>query len=247
MAFNFGSLAEKTNSVARLKPYSINNNVCIKSTDIISGTSANGKSWKRFEVVLGNDEGVFNKSIFYLDVNDAENFKPKEYDMPNGGKRQVPSVWDRTQSELAAIGNAYFPSNFEKLKKGSYKTFDELMQVYKKCCDAVVGKNPTSMKLVGKNVEGKIFAEFPKCYGTAQAKTDKQAADNNCNVGDWYVWPQSPFGDNLTFSPYELSQKNAYENSKPTDMSNVTNLDVKEDNSDLENLDTASLLGELDL
>ena len=47
-AFNFNSFAQvkPANSVSYLKPYTINDNVTIKGTEIKEGTSADGNPWK---------------------------------------------------------------------------------------------------------------------------------------------------------------------------------------------------------
>ena len=98
MSFNFGSLANSTNPVnnnSYLKPYTINDNVSIKSTDIQEGTSSEGNSWKRFDIVFGNDEGTYKESIFFLTK--EEDFIRKEVIMGNGGKRYMPSNWERTR------------------------------------------------------------------------------------------------------------------------------------------------------
>lgn len=221
MAFNFGSLAETkpVSTTSYLKPYTINENVTIKSTEIKEGTSATGTPWKKLDIVFGNEEGIHNESIFW--ITSEKDFERGEYDTSNGGKRQTPSNWERTKDKMAAIGYAFFPESFEKLKAvaGKAKTFDDLIITFKKFADAVIDKNPTSMKLVGRNSNGRVYAALPNCTGIAQA-TEKTAASNNVNVGDWYTWMTSPFGDNLYFSAYEETQKNNYAKATPTEMPN---------------------------
>jgi hypothetical protein len=55
----------------------------------------------------------------------------------------------------------------------------------------------------------------------------------------------------LEFSTYQKQQREAYLKAKPTDMTKVKNTedveDIKEDNSDLENMDTSDLLANLDI
>lgn len=220
MSFNFASFAD-TKPVSNsnyLKPYTINENVFIKGTEIAEGTSQSGNAWKCLKITFGNEEGTYTDSIFYLDPSkDGERGTMK---MSNGGERELPSNWERTRDKMAAIGYAFFPEAFEKFKAvaGKAKSFDELMNVYKKMVDAAVDKVSTSMKLVGRNSNGHVYATFPNCTGIAQAKTEAVAAKNNVNVGEWYTWMISPFGDKLYFSTYEDTQRTALANAKPTEM-----------------------------
>lgn len=238
MAFNFGSLAttKPASTTSYLKPYSINENVTIKSTEIKEGTSETGTPWKKLDIVFGNDEGIYSDSIFW--ITSEKDFERGEYDTSNGGKRQTPSNWERTKDKMAAIGYAFFPESFEKLKAvaGKAKTFDDLIITFKKLADAAIDKNPTSMKLVGRNSKGRVYATLPNCTGIAQA-TEKTAASNNVAVGDWYTWMTSPFGDNLYFSAYEETQKNNYAKATPTEMPNdPLSTESESDDFDLESL-----------
>lgn len=228
MSFNFGSLAnvKPASTTAYLKPYTINENVTIKSSEVTTGTSATtGKEWKCLKITFGNDEGIYTESIFYLDDSDGSpDFVRKSYDMPNGGKRETPSAWENFEAKISAIGFTFFPENFKKLQANAnkFKNFEELMSYFKKMVDAAVGKNPTNMKLIGRNSNGRVFAALPNCLGIAQAKDAKRASDNGVEIGTWYTWLQSPFGDKLSFSSYEMQQKNAIETAVPTDMSAVS-------------------------
>lgn len=233
MAFNFGSLAntKPANNTSYLKPYGIYSNVTIKSTEVKEGTSSNGNAWKSLNIVFGNDEGIHPESIFYLNENNPKDFERGSQDMSNGGKRELPSSWERTKDKMAAIGFAFFPEDFEKLQKVSnkIKSFDELMKYFKQAIDKNIGKNPTNMKLVGRNSNGRVYATLPNCTGIAQAKNEKQAAENQINIGDWYTWMVSPFNNNpanLAFSNWEQKQADEYHNAKPTSVDNTnTNTD----------------------
>lgn len=225
MSFNFGSLADTkpASSISYLKPYGIYEGVSIKSTETKEGTSSNGNPWKSLVVTFGNDEGIFSESLFYLNENNPKDFERGTQDMPNGGKRELPSSWERLKDRMAAIGFAFFPEDFEKIQQASskIKSFDELMVLFKKALDKNLGKKSTNMKLVGRNSDGRVFAALPSCTGIAQAKDEKRATENKVNVGDWYTWMISPFNDNLTklsFSAYEQKQANEYHNAKPTEM-----------------------------
>lgn len=237
---NFGSLAEikPVSNISYLKPYTINENVAIKSTEIKEGTSSTGNPWKCLKITFGNDEGIYTDSIFW--ITSEKDFERGEYDTSNGGKRVTPSTWERTRDKMAAIGYAFFPESFEKLKAvvGKMKTFDEIATAFKKMLDASIDKKTTSMKLVGRTSDGRTYATLPNCTGIAQA-TEKTAASNGVNVGDWYTWMTSPFGDNLYFSSYEESQKDKMASAQPTPMKSDPLLDTTsndEDTYDLESL-----------
>ena len=235
MSFNFGSLAnvQQSSTGSYLKPYTINENVTIKSTEIKEGKSSEGKPWKKLSIVFGNEEGTYEDSIFW--ITEDRDFQRGEMKMSNGGVRQLPSNWERTSHKMAAIGFAYFPESFEKFKTvvGKAKTFDDVAIAFKKLADAAIDKNPTNMKLVGRNSGGRVYATLPNCTGIAQA-TEKTAASNNVEVGEWYTWMTSPFGKNLSFSAYEEQQRDNLNNTKPTEM--------PDQQSEDEDIDLASLL-----
>lgn len=224
--FNFGALAntKPASTTSYLKPYEIHENVVIKSTEVKSGTSAAGNPWKSLNITFGNDNGIYNHSIFYFDEKNEDNWKRKTYDMPNGGKREIPSAAEDLQNTIAAIGFAFFPEDFKKLQQAAAKvtTTEQLMDFFKRFIDKNLDKNPTSMKLVGRTANGRVYATLPKVTGIAQAKDDKRAIDNGVKVGDWYTWMVSPFGNNLTFSAYEQKQAEEYHNAKPTAVGSTT-------------------------
>lgn len=233
-AFNFNSFAQvKVNTVSYLKPYTINENVTIKGTEIKEGTNKEGNPWKSLVITFGNDKGIYNDSTFFLDINDPKVTERGSADMPNGGKRQRASRWEQTYYKLAAIGRAFAPDLIEKFNSvvGKCKTFDEFIGAYKAMLDKVANKTTTSMKLVGRNSDGSVYATLPSCVGIAQANTEKKAASNGVQVGEWYTWMVSPFGDNLSFTAYEESEKAKLAKAKPTKVDGDADNDVdsKED------------------
>ncbi len=248
---NFGSLqnVQPANTISYLKAYDIHQNVVIKSVEIKEGTSENGNDWKSLNITFGNDGGIYNHSIFW--ITSDKDFERKVLDMPNGGKKELPSNWERTRDVMAAIGYTYFPDTFKKIQSiaSKAKTFDDIVSVFKKALEANIGKNPTSMKLVGRNSNGRVYATLPNCTGIAQAKDEKKAAANGVEVGEWYTWMINPFGNNLSFSDYEKQKADEYHNAKPTpvDNSNVITDSVNnfETNKSEENIDFDDLLGSL--
>ena len=238
--FNFGSLAnvKESQKNSYLKPYNIYENVVITGTEIAEGVSAAGNSWKCLKITFSNDQGSHTESIFW--IKSEEDFKRKSIDMPNGGKRQLPSNWETTRDKMAAIGLAFNRTSFEKLQamSGKIKSFDDLMTYYKKLIEtAITNKTSTNMKLVGKTTNGTVYAALPNCTGIAQANTADKASKNGVEVGEWYTWMVSPFGDDLSFTSFEETQRNKYINAKPTEMSNdPLGIDKQEDSIDSEEL-----------
>lgn len=225
MAFNFGSIAStkvSTSTGNYLKPYTINENVTIKSSEIKEGTSAAGNPWKCYSITFGNDEGTYTDSIFWI-TQDSD-FERKTTPMDNGGVREYPSNWERTECKMAAIGYTFFPEKYDKFKDiaAKAKTFDEIIKYYKQLVDANIGKNPTSMKLVGRESAGRVYAALPSCIGITQAKDEKTAVANNVQIGDWYTWVVMPFGDKVSFSKYEEDQRVKLTSAKPTEMPEET-------------------------
>lgn len=250
MAFNFGSLqnVQPANTTSYLKAYDIHQNVVIKATEIKEGTSANGNDWKSLNITFGNDEGIYNHCIFW--ITSDKDFKRSTQDMSNGGKCELPSNWERTRDIMAAIGYTYFPETFKKIQTAASKakSFDDIAGMFKKALDANIGKNPTNMKLVGRNSNGRVYASLPNCTGIAQAKTEDRAKQNGVNLNDWYTWMINPFGNNLSFTDYEKKQADEYHNAKPTPVgnSNVTTDPINNFESDKsEDINFDDLLGGL--
>ena len=219
-SFNLNDVKQPS-AVRYLKPYNIYNDVSISNVEIKEGTSVNGNAWKAIQLTFSCAEGIYNHSIFY--VNSDKDFERTEMDMPNGGKRELPSSWERTRDTMAAIGFAFFPEDFAKMQAASSKakSFDDIAEMFVRCVTKNKGRISTKMKLIGSNRNGSVYAALPNCTGIAEAKDEKRASDNNVKVGEWYTWMVSPFGNNLSFSNYEEKKKVEYENAKPTAINNA--------------------------
>lgn len=245
MGFNFGNLAnaKPATTTSYLKPYNIYENVTIKNTEVKEGTSQTGNAWKCLVITFGNDEGTFSHSIFYFDEKDSKNWERGTYPMPNGGTRELPSKAEELQNTISAIGFAFFPEDFKKLQQVAAKvtTTEQLMTYFKQFVDKNLDKNPTCMKLVGRNNNGAVYASFPKFTGIAQATTQDKAEKNGVQLNEWYTWTVSPFNNNsakLAFSSYEQQQANSYNNAKPTKMdAEINNIsEIKSEEVDFDEL-----------
>lgn len=238
MAFTF-NLSTPTSNNSYLRAYNIYDNVSIKSTEIKEGTSAAGRKWKSLNITFGNDEGVYNHSIFYIDLNNKEDLARKEWDQSNGGKTYGPSNAETTMYTMSAIAHAFMPEYVEKLNEIITKcgnNFDKIAEAYKLMLDKVIDKNTTSMKLVGQNKDGVVYATLPKIAVCSEAKDQATADRNDVNVGDWYVWMKTPFGKNLNFTAWEMKQKNEMNNAKPTAMPDVPSFDAPNTDDELADL-----------
>lgn len=250
MSFNFSlNEVKPINSVKYLKAYNIYNDVTLDGVEIKEGVSAKGNAWKSLNLTFSCPEGTYNHSVFYL--NSDKDVERTEMDMPNGGKRQLPSAWERSRDLIAAIGFTFFPDDFAKMQKASatlqYKgakdAFEKIADMFIKCVNKNKGKVHTNMKLVGRNSNGTVYATLPNCTGIAEAKDTKRAEENNVNIGDWYTWMITPFGDNLSFTSYEETKKKELESAKPTDMNLVETSGIDTAPKELsEDIDFDSLL-----
>lgn len=229
--FNFGSLAETqlASEVKYMKPYNIYKDVYYDGYEIKDGVSEKGNKWKRLTLTFKCDEGIYKESIFYFDHTSEQDTTRPQYDMPNGGKREAPSKAELTMAEVAAIGHAFNPEGFEKMKQISskFKSCDDVMNTLVKILEQTKGKVKTSMKLIGKNSNGKVYAALPRALGMVQ--------DSD---GSWRSFPVALFGENLMFSSYEMIKKTELESAKPTNMENK----VEETTSNNEEIDFESLL-----
>lgn len=235
MAFTFNLSVPETSNTNYLRAYNIYDDVTIQGSEIKEGTSAAGRKWKSLNITFGNNEGIYNHSIFYVDLKNKEDLERKVWDQPNGGKTYGPSNAETAMYTMAAIAHAFMPEYVDKLNEIVAKcnnNFDKIAEAYKIMLDKVVNKNKTSMKLVGQNKDGAVYATLPKIAICSEAKDQKTADRNEINVGDWYVWMKSPFGKNLTFSAWELSKKNEMNNAKPTAMPDVPGIDSTSDGID---------------
>lgn len=234
MNFDFGSLAtvQLSSDIKYLKPYNIYDNVSYDGYEITQGTSEKGNNWKRLTLTFKSKEGIYKESIFYFDHTNQADITRPEFDMPNGGKREAPSKAENVMAEVAAIGHAFNPEGFKKMQQISskFKSCDDVLTALVKILEQTKGKVQTSMKLVGRNNNGRVYASLPKPLGIIQE-------DN----GTWRTFPVAMFGENLTFSSYEMGKKQEYESAKPTNMDTTVenNIDAS---VNTEEIDFESLL-----
>lgn len=242
MEFSFSFSDVKQSGSKYLRAYNIYSNVTLDGVEIKEGTSAKGNKWKAMYINFSCPEGSYNHSIFYP-MSDKD-FERREQEMPNGGKRQYPSNWEQARNTMAAIGFTFFPEDFTKMQEASAKatSFEQIASMFIKCVEKNKGKVHTNMKLVGKSTNGSVYAALPSCVGIAEANTPEKAANNNVNVGEWYTWMVSPFGDKLFLNDHEKNAKKALEEAKPTNMDNAVTVEPVEPVETANDIDFDSLL-----
>lgn len=224
MSFNFGALAEAqiASDIKYLKPYTITKDVTYKSSEIKEGTSEKGNHWKCLKITLTSPDGEYTESIFY--PKDGDEVR-REVDGANGGKRLMCSNFEVAMATVAAFGHAFNPEGFKKMQaiSSKFKSFDDVTTSLVKILEATKGKVSTSMKLIGRNNNGKVYARLPQPLGIIQ---DKES-------GEWRTFPVAVFGENLTFSSYEEKKRSELQSAKPTEMESIVDT-PKEENSDID-------------
>ena len=208
-SFNFGSFSEqKVKNTNFLRAYNIYENVKFTGIDEPkTGTSKNGRAWKSWAFHFECPDGEFVKSIFVPEDNKRPVFKNAQ-----GHDYERPSNHENNLAFLFLVGQYFDPEGLEKLKKNMDKVdgYDTLIALFKKVI--ATNKNTTSMKLVGRNVEGSVYAEMPQYCGLSKELDEEGKAK-------WFPVSNSVFGDKVGFTAYELSKKKELESAKPTDMS----------------------------
>lgn len=226
MNFNFSNLGNtnfSSNAGAYLRPYDIYkvNLTKIEKTEIKGSKDPNAV----YPVValeftgIGDNKGTFSTNLF-IPISEKDMERPT-FQNNNGHDYQRPSRFENFQFTLMQIVHALNPVGEEKIKENGskIKTVDQFIDLVIK---ALKGKEnvETNLKLVGHNSNGTIYASLPNACGLNK---------------EGEVFPTNFIGENLFFSNYELTQQKAYQNAKPTKMT--------EDNDSTENNEELDLDG----
>lgn len=239
---NFGTLetVKATPAARRLKPWDIYENITFSGfrKETMTGKKDPEKKYEILKVRFDAENGYHEESIFYP-VRD-EDFKRNTYKTKEGHERELPSNFERAQMLVAQILDAVCPEGLEKLRAVQKKitSFDQFVELVIKLSNPAKDKKQTNLKLSGKtDKDGNVNAVIGNFLNINN--------DGVLYVSDKFI------GKDLEFSTYQKQQREAYLKAKPTDMSKVKNTedveDIKEDNSDLENMDTSDLLANLDI
>lgn len=202
----FGNLAN-TSGVATgsmLKPWNIYK---VKfagcKVETIQGKKDPEQTYTILKVRFEGAEGYFEESIFF--PKESDGVRPTRTNK-EGHEIEMPSSFERTTTFIAQLGNVINPEGYKKMQalSAKFKSFDDVCKVLIQITDPKKGTE-TNLKLIGKpNKEGVIRAALP--YFVSLNK-------------DGDVWTSDNFiGDKLDFTDYEMKQKEAYVNAKPTTM-----------------------------
>ena len=230
MNFNFNSLESQnftSNAGAYLRPYDIYkvNLTKIEKTELKGSKDPNAVYPVVTLEFTGTEDskGVFTTNLFIPTSED--DMKRPTFKNNEGHEYNRPSRFENFQFTLMQIVHALNPAGEEKIKANAskIKTIDQFIDLIIK---AVAGKEKveTSLKLVGRNNNGTIYAALPQACGLTKA-------------GE--IFPVNFIGDNLFFTNFELTQQKNYQNAKPTNMNNVDNgsSDNSSDDVDLDDIE----------
>ena len=209
MNFNFNSLSETNfaaGSTNYLKAYDIYEvNLTKIAKDELKGSKDPNAVYPVITLEFtgcGDNKGVFTKNLF-VPVKE-EDFEPAVLTNANGHESKRPSRFDEFKYCLMQLVHIINPEGEKKIKENAskIKTIDQFVDLVIK---AIANKSDVkfNLKLVGRNSNGTVYADLPRACGMNKA-------------GEVF---NVPFvGDNLSFTPYELTQMKAYQNAKPTPM-----------------------------
>ena len=226
--FNFNNLAEQNYSSAAgqyLRPYSIYKvNLTKIEKTVLKGSKDPNAEYPIIALEFtgcGEDKGVFTTNVFIPTT--EEDMQRKMLKNQNGHESEVASRFEDFQFTLMQIVHALNPTGEEKIKANAskIKTIDQFIDLIFK---ALAGKESVAvdLKLVGRNNNGTIYAALPKSCGINKK-------------GE--IFPVNFIGENLFFTNYELTQQKAYQNAKPTNMSNVDKTEEAGGDVDLDDIE----------
>ena len=202
--FNFGISKESAVKTVRpqLKPWNIYD-VKFMGCEVreFAGKKDPSVTYKVLDVKFENEDGFFTATKFFPKPGDDQRRKVKN---SNGGEREMASNFEELMNIVKQTVEVLTPEGFKTLSELSpkFKSFDDVAKVMIKVTDKVKGCE-TKIKLVGRNRDNRVVAEIPNITSVF---------DGVATITDNYI------GSKLFFSNWEEGQRNAYLNSKPTEM-----------------------------
>lgn len=202
MAFNFGITTAVSSVRKQLAPWNIYD-VTFKGCSIkeFDGKKDPSAHYKTLNIEYEGEDGNFTVTLFF--PKDGDNDR-REVDAKNGGKRELPSTFEKTMAIVAQTAEILNPEGFAKMQAASskFKSFDDVANALISVTNKVKG-TATKIKLIGKNKDGKVVADIPNICAVF---------DHQCKVVDNYV------GNKLFFTQYEEGQREKYLNATPTNV-----------------------------
>lgn len=235
MALNFGSLATTTvSTISYLKPWNIYENVKFEGIEgPKSGTSASGNEWSRYDIKFSCPDGTYTHSLF-----EPKDDKQRTFPNQNGHNNYFASPLEEAMNLLALIGITFNPEGFKKVQENVSKCrdFETVIKLFNKCIGTP--ETTTSMKLVGRNSNGAIYATLPRWTAVSKKLVDdKRPWDEESNHYQTFIPRDCVFGNNLGWSAYEMKNVEDYKNAKPTAAPTSDPLEMSEETTDNSELD----------
>ena len=229
--FSLNNSQVSSNAANYFKPYTINKINTIKA-EYSNGTSSTGKEWNALDITFTGKEGQ-HKERFFLPATDEDGIKRGVFDSSNGGKVETPAPYETLKQLAIHVLGVYAPAQFEKFKTycAKVKTMKQFLDGFVKLVNDAP-THETNLKVVGRNSNGTVYARLPKTCGIVKDKEGHYTSE---------TYPINFLGDNLTFTAYEMGEKNKLESAKPTNMDNVDTLSVDTPSAGSEDLDFDSL------
>lgn len=231
--FNFGISKESAVKTIRpqLKPWNIYD-VKFMGCEVreFAGKKDPNVTYKVLDIKFENEDGYFTVTKFFPKPGDDQRRKVKN---SNGGEREMASNFEELMNIVKQTVEVLTPEGFKTLSELSpkFKSFDDVAKVMIKVTDKVKGCE-TKIKLVGRNRDNRVVAEIPNITSVF---------DGVATITDNYI------GSKLFFSNWEEGQRDAYLNSKPTEMKATKTekdplMDVPEPDTSDEELDLDNLI-----
>lgn len=202
--FNFGISKESAVKTVRpqLKPWNIYD-VKFMGCEVreFAGKKDPNVTYKVLDIKFENEDGYFTVTKFFPKPGDDQRRKVKN---SNGGEREMASNFEELMNIVKQTVEVLTPEGFKTLSELSpkFKSFDDVAKVMIKVTDKVKGCE-TKIKLVGRNRDNRVVAEIPNITSVF---------DGVATITDNYI------GNKLFFSNWEEGQRDAYLNTKPTEM-----------------------------
>lgn len=229
--FSLNNSQVSSNSSNYFKPYTINDIDSIKA-EYANGTSSSGKEWSALDITFSGKDGQ-HKERYFLPATDEEGMTRPTFNTSNGGKTEIPAPYEAIKQLAIHILGIYAPSQFEKFKVycTKVKNMKQFLDGFVKLVNDAP-KNETKLKVVGRNSNGTVYARLPRTCGIVKDKEGKFTSE---------TYPINFLGDNLTFTAYEMGEKEKLASAKPTNMDNLTD-SIDSTSKGSEDIDFSSLL-----
>lgn len=230
MKFDFSGIDKKSavNNNVSLKPYGIYNVEFDSMNPNVLKSKDGQKEFHTIELKFHGEEGSFSTNLFIPSTD--EDIKRNVQTSSKGHEYETPSRFEEFKWTLLQITQVVNPEGYEKLKVQApkIKTIEDFIKLVTSISNAKKGTK-TKLKLVGRNSDGKIYANLPRVCRIN-------------NEGECYV-SNNFIGEHVAFTPYEASQAEQFKNAKPTNMpANIGTVDTPKGSEEEIGIDFDSLL-----